>query len=373
MRVCDRREFLQWGLAAGASLPALQVLKEFARQTARHEIEVDPKYYTKLSQDRTQCFICPLLCILKPGETCFCRTRNNVDGRLVSFAYNNPCLLSIDPIEKMPLAHFLPGTETLSLAVGGCNLRCLYCQNWEQSQTRPERLQTFDLPKEKAVEGAEHKSCATMAYTYTEPVVFLEYMRDVSALAKERGLRNVCATALFVEPSPLREVARTIDAFTVSLKSFDEKFYDKVCGSRLKPVLEALVVLKEEKVWTEVVTLVVPTYNDDLATIRKQCKWHRKNLGAETPLHFGRFVPQYKLQDLPRTPVETLEKCCDIAKEEGLEQVYIFNVSPHDRNNTYCAKCDTLLIRRLGFKILENGLKDGKCGKCGRKVPGVWA
>jgi pyruvate formate lyase activating enzyme len=372
MRHLGRREFLRSGLAAGAGLPALRVLELFEQKNPSHQIEVDKAFYEKLTGKRTQCFICPLKCILNPGETCFCRTRNNVDGRLISYAYNNPCILSVDPVEKMPLSHFLPGTKTLSLAVGGCNLRCLYCQNWEQSQTRPERQRTFDLPKEKAVAGAGKKECKTLAYTFTEPVVFSEYMRDVSALAREKGFRNVCGTALFVEIKALRDMCRSIDAFSVALKGFEEKFYDRVLGSKLKPVLDALVVLKEEKIWTEVVTLVVPGYNDKLGTIREQCKWHRKNLGADTPLHFGRFVPQYKLKDLPRTPVETLEKCRDIGLEEGIRHVYIFNVSPHEGNDTYCPRCRKPVLKRLGFKILESKLKDGICTRCRTKLPGVW-
>lgn len=368
----DRREFLRRSITGGVALSALDVVKLFAEGPAPTRIEVDPAFYKRLDNDRTQCFVCPLHCVLNPGETCFCRTRNNVDGRLLSFAYNNPCVLTIDAIEKLPLSHFLPGTQTLSLAVGGCNLRCLYCQNWDQSQARPETLKNFEVTKEKASDGAKKKDCKTIAYTYTDPVAFYEYMRDVSAFAKEKGIRNVCATALFIEKEPLRALCKSIDAFAVALKGFDEKFYDKVLGSQLKPVLDALVTLKEEKSWLEVVTLVVPTYNDDLGKIREQCKWHRKNLGADTPLHFGRFEPQYKLQELPRTPAETLEKCRAIGFEEGLKHVYIFNVSPHEGNNTFCPNCKAAVIQRLGFKILENTTKDGVCPKCRAKLPGVW-
>ncbi|MBI4564613.1 MAG: AmmeMemoRadiSam system radical SAM enzyme [Planctomycetes bacterium] len=367
-----RREVLRWGLAAGAAAPALGVLELFAQEAGRTRSEVDPKFYKQLPERRTQCFVCPLKCVLSPGQTCFCRTRNNVDGKLLSFAYNNPCILTLDPIEKLPLSHFLPGTRTLSLAAGGCNLRCQYCQNWEQSQTKPEELRTFDVDKHRAVAGAKKKECATIAYTYTEPVAFYEYMRDLSAFAKEKGLRNVCATALFIEPKPLRQICPNIDAFAVALKAFDEKFYDRVLGSQLKPVLDALVVLKEEKVWTEVVTLIVPTYNDDLDKIREQVRWHRKYLGAQTPLHFGRFVPQYKLRDLPQTPAETLERCRDIGLQEGLKHVYIFNVSPHKGNNTYCPNCKSAVIERLGFRVLETRMNAGACLACKTKLPGVW-
>ncbi|MHC4605635.1 MAG: AmmeMemoRadiSam system radical SAM enzyme [Planctomycetota bacterium] len=371
-KIC-RRKLLGWGLACGAALPALDVLELFAQESGKHTIECDPKYYEKLKGRRTRCLVCPLTCTLNEGEFCFCRSRGNVKGRLISFAYNNPCVLTVDPVEKTPLSHYLPGTTSLSLGMGGCNLRCLYCQNWQQSQKEPHKLKTFDVPKEKMAAGAERKECRSIAYTYTEPIAFSEYMRDASAFARKKGLRNICATALFVEKDPLKEYLKNIDAFAVALKGFDETFYDRVLGSVLKPVLDALVVLKEAGKWTEVVTLIVPTYNDDMKKVKEQVKWHRKNLGADTPLHFGRFVPQYKLKDLPRTPVETLEKCRNIALDGGLNYAYIFNVSPHDGNNTYCPKCGAPVIKRLGFKILQNNMKNGACGKCGRKIPGIWS
>lgn len=372
MGTLGRRDFLKLGCAAAAAFPALQALQAFADDRAAGPFEADSRFWIPLQDKGTQCFICPLHCRLKPGETCFCRTRSNLDGRLITKAYNNPCVLTIDPVEKMPLSHVLPGTSTLSLAVGGCNLRCLYCQNWQQSQAKPETLDTFDLPREKAVDGAARRNCPTIAYTYTEPVAFYEYMRDVAEFAKSKGIRNVCASAMFIEKEPLRAVTKHFDAFSVSLKAFDEKFYDKVLGIRLQPVLDAIVELKAQKVWTEVVTLVIPTYNDDFARIREQAKWHRRNLGEDTPLHFGRFTPEYRLKDLPRTPAETLERCRDIAREEGLKHVYIFNLSPHEGNHTYCPGCGAVAIERLGFRIVENAMKGSACGKCGAAIPGVW-
>ncbi|MBI2931668.1 MAG: AmmeMemoRadiSam system radical SAM enzyme [Planctomycetes bacterium] len=366
----SRRTFLA-GLTAA---PALNVLDLFAQQAAKSNFlkEIDARYYKHLDHKQTQCLVCPLNCILQPGQTCFCRTRRNHDGTLLSHAYNNPCTLSIDPIEKLPLAHFLPGESTLSLAVGGCNLRCLYCQNWQQSQVKPEELKTFDLPREKAVEGAAKKEVRILAYTYTEPVAFYEYARDVSVLAKEKGLKNVVATALFINPDPLRELCKTTDAFAVALKGFDEKFYEKVLGSDLKPVLRGLEVIREEKTWLEIVTLVVPGYNDDLAKIKEMTGWIAKNLGTKVPLHFGRFVPEYRLKDLPRTPVETLEKCRQIALDAGLEHVLIFNVSPHEGNNTRCARCKKEVIQRLGFKTIESHHTKGVCDYCKTRLPGVW-
>lgn len=362
-----RRAFM----AGAASIPALDVLKLFAQEAPSFK-EVDTHFYKKFDDHRTQCFICPLNCVLTPGQTCFCRTRHNHNGKLLSHAYGNPCILTIDAVEKLPLAHVLPGEQTLSLAVGGCNLRCLYCQNWQQSQSKPEDLKTFDVPREKAIDGAQKRNARILAYTYTEPVAFYEYCRDVSTLARQKGLKNVVATALFINPDPLRQLCKTVDAFAVALKGFDEKFYEKVLGSELKPVLRALEILKEEKTWFEIVTLIVPGYNDDLAKIKEMVAWIAKTLGTKVPVHFGRFVPEYRLKDLPRTPVETLEKCRQIGLDAGLDHVYIFNVSPHEGNNTRCPRCKKEVIQRLGFKIISNEVEKGACRYCKSKLPGLW-
>ncbi len=369
MQEMTRRAFLG---GAAAALPAVEVLELFAREARAPGSLKEVPHSKALDGKKTQCFVCPLDCVLNPGETCFCRTRTNHDGKLLSHAYDNPCILTVDPLEKLPLAHFLPGEQSLSLAAGGCNLRCLYCQNWQQSQARPDEIKTFDVPREKAVEGAKKKEVRVLAYAYTEPVAFLEYAMDVSALARQKGLKNVVASALFVNPEPLRELCKTTDAFAAALKGFDETFYEKVLGSRLKPVLKALEVIREEKVWLEIVNLVVPGYNDDLAKVKEMAEWIRRTLGAQVPLHFGRFVPEYRLKDLPRTPVPTLEKCRQIALDAGLEHVYIFNVSPHEGNNTRCPACRKEVVQRLGFKILENKIVKGACGFCRAKIPGVW-
>lgn len=291
----------------------------------------------------------------------------------MTHAYGNPCIISVDPVEKLPLCHFLPGERTLSLAVAGCNLRCLYCQNWQQSQARPEDLRSFSLPPQEAVRGAQGKGLPIIAYTYTEPVAFSEYMLDVARLAKQAGLRNVCATAAFINPEPLRELCQVIDAFAVALKGFDDTFYERVVGAPLGPVLKALETLREEGVWFEVVNLVIPTFNDDLKKVRAMCAWIRTHLGAETPVHFGRFVPEYKLKNLPRTPVPTLERCREVALEEGLRYVYLFNVAPHEASHTYCPSCRTKLVERLGFQVLQNRLSQGRCPRCRAPIPGVWA
>ena len=281
--------------------------------------------------------------------------------------------MTTDEIEKLPLNHFHPGTRTLSLAVGGCNLRCLYCQNWQQSQTRPERLKTWDLPPKRAAEGAREGDLKTIALTYTEPVAFSEYALRIAAEAHRKGVKVVVASGAYMNPEPMKELAKSVDGMCLALKGFTEDFYRDVIGARLKPVLDALVAAKETGVWLEITTLIVPTLNDDMKTLRRLALWVRKNLGSDTPLHFARFVPDYKLKNLPWTPVPTITRAREEALDVGLKHVYTTNVAPHEGSSTSCPSCKQMLIRRVGFRLLENKLRDGKCCRCKKKLPGVWA
>lgn len=372
-----RRDFIKKGslvtAALGLSGVALEVADYFLSSVyAETTIEIAKHQYKKLEESKVQCLICPLNCTLKPGETCFCRTRKNVNGRLICYAYNNPFNISIDPIEKLPLHHFLPGAKTISLAIGGCNLRCIYCQNWKQAQAKPEDLKNLYLTKEECVSKSLNKHIKVVAYTYTEPVAFYEYVRDVSIYAKEKGMKNVVASGGFINPEPLKEWCKTIDAFSIALKGFDNKFYEKVIGCEMKPILSCIETIKSQNVWLEIVTLIVPTMNDDLKKTEEMCKWIKKTCGEKTPVHFGRFVPEYKLKDLPRTPVPTLEKCREVGLNTGLKHVYIFNVSPHEGNNTVCSGCKKEVIKRKGFDIIENSVKNGSCGFCRKKLDGIW-
>jgi pyruvate formate lyase activating enzyme len=375
----DRRAFLSaLGRCAGGTCLACALTRfapdAFAGQPPPHKFTREIDFYERLPERRIQCFVCPLHCVLNDGETCFCRTRTNVGGTLYTRAYNNPCILRTDPIEKVPLNHFRPGAQTLSIAVGGCNLRCLYCQNYEQSQKMPDELKTFDLTPDEAVAAAKKKNLDIIAFTYSEPVAFLEYAKDIAKAAKKAGLKVVVATAAFVEPKPILDLAKYVDAFAIALKGFDEDFYYHVCGVHFEPILEAIkAVKKHTKCWLELVNLVVPTYNDNAETIAKMVRWIRQNVGGNVPVHFARFVPIYQLTNLPRTPVQTLEAACAAAKEAGLRYVYTSNIAPHEGNNTFCADCKKPVIQRLGFKIMENDLKKGVCPRCRKKLPGVWA
>ena len=379
MTELSRRDFLsrlgRTAVALGAAGPAFRALEALAAGAGgrRHGLKTTPpELWDALDGGAVRCRICPWGCELDPGDVSFCRGRTNIDGRLVSQGYGKPCILTVDPIEKLPLAHYRPGTENLSLAIGGCNLRCLYCQNWRESQSQPGDLRTFDVPPERAVTAARGKGLDTIGYTYTGAVASYEYCCDVAAAARDHGVHNVMASALYINPGPLRRLCAVMDAFTVTLKGFDEAFYRNVAGVELGPVLRSLEVVKAEGVWLEIVNLVVPTYNDDEASVRSMCRWIRENLGSTVPLHFGRFVPKHRLKNLPRTSVQSMEQCREIGLEAGLKHVYLFNLSPHEGNNTFCPRCGREVIRRLGFTVRKNELKKGRCPYCGGLVAGVW-
>ena len=318
------------------------------------------------------CELCPKECKIQEGYSGDCRARIVVDGELRAVTYGRPCAIHIDPIEKKPLFHFLPGTPILSLATAGCNLHCKFCQNWTISQAAPQDIRNTNLPPGSVASLARAQNCQSIAYTYTEPVIFYEYTYDTSALARSKGLKNVMVTAGYINRDPLKKLCSVIDASNTDLKSFSDSFYRDYCDAKLKPVLDGLVAMKEQGVWLEITNLLIPTLNDDLAMIRKMCRWILAHLGPDTPLHFSRFHPMFKIRNLPPTPVELLMKARKEALDIGLHYVYVGNVLGTDAENTYCPSDRTLLIRRMGYSIVENNIKDGKCPKCNMKIAGVW-
>ncbi len=318
-----------------------------------------------------QCRLCPHECILGENDRGFCRARVVKNNRLHTIAYGNPCAVHLDPMEKKPLYHFMPGKPVLSIATAGCNLRCLNCQNWQISQVRPEDTSNHNLPPDLLVERLTGNSIPAIAYTYSEPITFYEYVMDTATLAQAQNIRNILVTAGYILEQPLRQLCRVIDAANIDLKAFSDRFYKKVTGSKLAPVLQCLQISKEEGVWVEVTRLVVPTLSDDLEDIRAMCDWLVETLGPGTPLHISRFHPQYKLEHLPPTPVETMHKAYEAAKSAGLHFVYIGNLPGNPYQDTVCPQCGQHVIRRSGFKILANELKNGHCD-CGEKIPGVW-
>jgi pyruvate formate lyase activating enzyme len=320
-----------------------------------------------------KCLKCPHGCVLAPGATGRCRNRVNHGGTVYSIAYGNPCAVHIDPIEKKPFFHVLPSTRAFSIAAAGCNLRCLNCQNWEISQVSPRETRNVDLMPDRVVEEAARNECASIAYTYSEPVTFYEYAYDTAIRAKERKIRNLWKSAGYINEQPLRNLCRVIDAANIDLKGFDDGVYRRLNSARLEPVLRALKVFREEGVWLEITNLVVPTWTDDTDMIRRMADWLCENGMRDCPLHFSRFMPLYRLAHLPVTPVSTLEDARDIALKAGMRYVYIGNVPTHNAENTWCHACGALLIQRRGYTILKNNLQDGTCGSCGEVIPGVWA
>jgi pyruvate formate lyase activating enzyme len=320
------------------------------------------------------CELCPRECVIPEGEAGDCRVRVNIDGRLRASTYGRPSAMHIDPMEKKPLYHFHPGSPVFSIATAGCNLHCLNCQNWQLSQRGGEEMeQIYRADPPQLIELAKENGCESIAYTYSDPIVFYEYVRDSSELARQVGLHNIFITAGYINREPLRRLCRVLDATNTDLKAFDDRFYREVNGGTLKPVLDALVTFREEGVWLEVTNLIIPTLNDDLSMIRRMAKWIRDELGEGTPLHFSRFHPQYRMRNLPPTPGETLDRARQEAMNAGLQYVYVGNVLGHVGNSTYCPEDGTLLIGRVGFHITENNLTpDGRCPSCNRPIPGVW-
>ena len=321
---------------------------------------------------RVQCELCPNGCILELGQHSKCRARMNKDGTLYSLVYGKPCAVHVDPIEKKPFFHFLPGTTAFSIATAGCVLSCKFCQNWQISQAKPEDTDTYDLPPEKVVSNAVAYKCRSITYTYTEPTVFYEYMYDTAVIARKQGIKNTMHSCGYINEKPLRTLSKFMDAADIDLKGFTEDFYSRICSGSLRPVLNALVILKEVGVWLEITNLVIPTLNDDLNNVREMSRWIAKNLGADVPIHFSRFFPHYKLTNLPPTPLETLEAVRKTAMDAGLKFVYIGNIR-HEGENTFCPKCKKVLIERMGYFVKQNHISNGKCTFCSSAVAGVWS
>ena len=319
-----------------------------------------------------QCELCPKRCVIEPGQSGECRVRINIDGVLRTVVYGFPCSIHIDPIEKKPLFHFLPGSKILSVATVGCNLHCRNCQNWEISQANPEDSRAVFCPPEKLVKLTKYYYCPSLAYTYTDPIVFYEYTYDTAKLAKEAGVRSVLVTAGYISEEPWKRLLEYVDAANIDLKGISNDFYIRVCSGTLKPVQQALVLAKASGILLEVTNLIIPTLSDKPEQIRKLIRWVKTNLGGETPLHFSRFFPRYKMRNLPPTSLKTLDMAREIAISEGMDYVYIGNIQSKTGQNTYCPGCKGLLIERSGYTILQNRLKDGCCPDCGKEIYGVW-
>ena len=374
-RGMNRRRFFRTaagaGLALGANaVPLLTHLYAFSGQAGLSKVEA--RHYRKLPDREVECRLCPRNCRLGDKERGYCGVRENIEGTYYTLVYGKVCSLNADPIEKKPFFHFMPGTSALSLATAGCNVNCKFCQNWEISQVRPEQVRSFDLSPAEVVNLARRHNCPSVAYTYSEPVVFFEYMMDTAEAGRRQGLRNAVVTAGHINPEPLAELVKAVDAVKVDLKAFTQEFYtDQVHGS-LAPVLEAIKAIHHSRAWLEIVYLLIPTLNDDPADIRRMCRWIIKEIGPDVPLHFSRFHPMYLLKNLPPTPLAILERAHAVALEEGLHFVYIGNVPGHQAENTYCPKCGNMVVRRVGYEVQKIEIRSGLCRFCSHPVPGIW-
>ncbi len=329
-------------------------------------------FWKKLKDKVVQCQLCPHYCTLKLGETGKCKVRQNKNGNLYSLVYSHPCAVSIDPIEKKPFYHFLPGQKALSIATVGCNLKCEHCQNWQISQLIGEDISSEKISPEQVIKKARQENVKIISYTYTEPTIFYEYMLDIAKLAKKQGMKNTIVSNSFINPKPLKQLLPFIDSANIDLKSMSDDFYKKTCGARLNPILESLKILKQNRIWIEITNLLIPTLNDSEKDIKKLVRWIKNNLGTEVPIHFTAFYPTYKLSYLPSTNIKTLKKARRIALEQGIKYVYTGNLPDEDGNNTFCYKCGSVLIKRRLFSITENNIKQGRCKYCNIKIKGFW-
>ena len=352
-------------------------------------------HYQKLGRN-VLCRVCPNHCLLTPGDRSHCRNKVNRDGVLYTLAYGNPCAVHVDPIEKKPLFHFLPGSRSFSIATAGCVLRCLNCQNWEISQSKPEEtkdpsgeevrvkpenprlaagaVERLSMFPEDVVALAAAGKCASISCTYSEPVAYYEYAYDTCKLAREKKIKSVLVTSGYIETAPLKDLAQYVDGAHVDLKGFDDAVYRKLNSGSLQPVLDTILTLRKEGVWVEVINLVVPTYTDKLDVIKKMCEWLVKNATPDCPVHFSRFHPLHKLTHLSPTPVEVLLKARSAAIDAGLRYVYLGNVPGlADVENTSCPKCKKVVVERKVFTVTALNIESGKCKFCRTEIPGVWS
>ncbi|MBC7114932.1 MAG: pyruvate formate lyase activating enzyme [Archaeoglobi archaeon] len=322
--------------------------------------------YEKLNGD-VRCKVCAHYCRIKPGASGICGVRKNLNGEIISLIYGKVSSTNIDPIEKKPLYHFLPGSLSYSFGSVGCNFSCSFCQNFTISQEWSEEY-LYELPPESLVRRVIESGCPSVSWTYNEPTIWFEYTRDCSIPLRERGVKVVYVTNGYMSEESLEEIVKFVDAFSLDIKSFSEDFYRKICRGKLEVVLENAVKAKRKGVHIEVVNLVIPGYNDSEREIEELSRWIVENLGDDTPVHFTRFHPDYRMMDVPPTPLRTLERAYEIAKREGLLYVYVGNVMSERLNSTFCPNCNELLIARRGFSSKIVGLEGDRCRNCNTKI-----
>lgn len=335
------------------------------------ELFKEARFYEVLLNNYVKCNLCPNYCVLKENQLGICRSRQNIKGKLYSLVYGKPVAIHIDPIEKKPLNHFLPGARVFSLATAGCNLRCNFCQNWTISQTDPQDAQAYDLSPQEIISMAKGYGCKVIAFTYTEPTIFYEYMLDIAKLAKDNGMYTVWVTCGYINQEPLQELIPYLDAANIDLKGFSEDFYTQYTTGTLQPVLNTIKTCHELDLYFEITNLIIPQANDSEKIINEMCNWIKDNIGVDYPLHFSRFYPHYKLDNRPPTPLGILESAKKIAERTGIHYVYIGNV-PGLGDDTFCPSCGRKIIERDGLQLINNFIEDEKCKFCGYKIPGIF-
>ncbi len=324
------------------------------------------KHWTKLEDNKVRCELCPHRCVLKEGQVGVCRVRKNIGGKLYTLNYGSVSSIAVDPIEKKPLFHFKPKSEVLSLSTVGCNMHCKHCQNWEISQAGMDFPYLKEMSPEEVMEIA--RNYEGIAWTYNEPTIWHEFTLDVSKMAKKEGLYTVYVTNGYINEEPLGEIGQYLDAMNIDVKAFTDEFYRKITGARLQPVLDTVERAYKMGIHIELTYLIIPTLNDSQEEIRKFAEWVY-NLSPEIPVHFSRFFPIYKLTDKPPTPLKTMHNAYKIAKDVGLEYVYLGNTWEPEYESTYCPNCGNLLIERVYYNTKIKGLtKDGRCNRCGKKI-----
>ncbi|MDI6850743.1 MAG: AmmeMemoRadiSam system radical SAM enzyme [bacterium] len=333
----------------------------------------EARFYTKLENNKVQCHLCRHNCIISEGRFGICGVRKNEKGTLYTLVYNYPVAINVDPIEKKPLYHFLPGSRALSIATVGCNFSCKFCQNYDIAQA-PKYGEIFGehVPRETVVALAEKYRCESISYTYTEPTIFYEYAYDIAVLAKSKGIKNTFVTNGYIEEDPLKEIAPFLDSANIDLKSFRKEFYAKIVGARLDQVLESIKLYFKMGIWIELTTLIIPGYNDSEEELRDIARFIKKELAQYVPWHVSRFYPHYKMSNVPPTPVKKVLRAREIGLKEGLLYVYAGNIPGDEGNDTYCPNCKRVVIRRKGFWVVENHARGGICEYCGSRVHGIF-
>jgi pyruvate formate lyase activating enzyme len=331
-------------------------------------------WWSRLEDGRIRCDVCPRACALHEGQAGLCFVRRRADDRIVLTTYGRSSGFCVDPIEKKPLNHFLPGTSVLSFGTAGCNLACRFCQNWDISKSREVDTLADAAAPEAIAEAAQRLGCRSVAFTYNDPVIFMEYAMDVADACRERGLRAVAVTAGYMNPAPRADFYRHMDAANVDLKAFTDEFYRRVCAGRLAPVLDTLEYLKHEtSVWLEITNLMIPGLNDAPGETEAMSRWIVKRLGPDVPVHFTAFHPDWKLRDRPRTPPATLVRAREIALAAGIRYAYTGNVHDPAGQSTRCHRCGAVLIGRDGYELGAWRLDaDGRCAACGERCAGVF-